>query len=940
MPKKNSPGCNCCGCVVKSQQLFPDFYTPEVTCFKRVRERITVATLTTQLTRTWVGGVQTNSTATLVNETVVTKDETIDSITEDRQAGRFEWVFPQVEVPFGPQVVQSETGTPGVDGTRTFFPITRTRTNRTVWEEYRLMLKYDVSNQFNFGRDDAASQDIIRAAVVNVSRQTYTLDGWVGATGQANQVTMRGLYPDADEPSNADEFDDLWAAVASSATLTESFVTEVNILTWLPTSSTDSVHLLFFSDTNKRGLIVSDGQIRIWDRPAVTLPAIPYDWTQHWVREDYNQWRTRSFLPTDNYQISLASLLPSSFWATASRRLIVSFFKIVDGEEQVRVEQSFQVEIDPVGFFVPIRWNWYLMSRGSFGTVRHAATTVLSDAFPQSNTTLFNGFGPTFKIRGSVIEMSGLLRNEDGLNAVYQFVPYWIGGSEYYSGVDDLRNCYLRIRIESDNPRQSKYDETGLQHIDDGKKLTCPGNYTCSVIDDYAHPEWRLISHSFTGLEDDRTPTTMTHASCQVSGGTSQRVTQFEINFDYRSRIDGSQGEYLVPVGTEGVLLYLRAPLGRKTDVACVTRAYERRDFSTPVPESVDTSDNSHYDFSVQVFRGYYSLTCVGIPGNTTSLARPVHLNQTVLVASGLGVGLVFTVSGLHSFTPNANVNLSIARFTFAFETQAFVPTLASMPTESDASAISAAIGGASYWFYIDGAFYRIHGGSIHGPFAESGIDTQELVDVVVSYTPHFRRNATTDASSEDVVVTGNVQFTQTTTNETLSAGDVFGSHDYPSSYDHGGRTFTLDEITYGRGTTITSNKYTETSYGGLRPIVLIKRAPRWSDRNMPTLTFTGADAHVPFDYAIGVFRHQRLRKIDQFRIFDLTQSIATFTSTKPGLGPGIGPFGSSEFTVEIDEQEFNAVPSPVMVADVQTLDLNDLSLTIGPSTYVPPAPL
>ncbi len=100
MANRFTPGC-CCGCTQITSQLFPDFHYPVVTrCFKQVREIVATSVLTTQLTQTWVDGVLTNNTATLENSTT-TEDETIESITQNGLAGKFDWTFPTVTVRLG-----------------------------------------------------------------------------------------------------------------------------------------------------------------------------------------------------------------------------------------------------------------------------------------------------------------------------------------------------------------------------------------------------------------------------------------------------------------------------------------------------------------------------------------------------------------------------------------------------------------------------------------------------------------------------------------------------------------------------------------------------------------------------------------------------------------------------------------------------------------------
>jgi hypothetical protein len=510
----------CCGCQVFENLLFPDFYRPTVTCMVRRRELSTIRTLTTQLTQTWIGGALTNNTATLVDETVET-DNTIDTITQDLIAGQFEWVFPQSTEPFGPLAIESETGIPGVNATKVWKPRTQRTINRTVWEEYRLVFRYDVSNQFAFGLDDADGVAIIKAATASLTGDLYRITGWQpsGSTGQTHQVDVRGFLTDEDPPQDRDEFDVLWDAASNTATLSAT----LNILSWLPDTDSTSIYLLFYSDTEKRGMRVTNGLIRISDRLPMSSSA--YDWTQDWTRESFTTWRTSAAMPTDNYQFSLASLLPASFWAKEDRRLTVTLFEEdEDGAETVFVEQIFEINIQPNTSYDPPRWDWTLESTGTFGTISHLKVTHTSGSFPHTNPNLFNGWAPVFKVRGSVIELTGGDRIEDGIKATYQFVPFW-------HGLDSIPTHYLRLEIESDNPQAGTYNETGLQHLEDEKKLTCPGNYTCSVTDDYAHPEWRVISHSLPGFNDTRLPVQAIHGACGVLLSGNPRTASLVVEY-------------------------------------------------------------------------------------------------------------------------------------------------------------------------------------------------------------------------------------------------------------------------------------------------------------------------------------------------------------------------------------------------------------------------
>ncbi len=194
---------------------------------------------------------------------------------------------------------------------------------------------------------------------------------------------------------------------------------------------------------------------------AVGLPSQPYDWHRHWIREDFTTW-LRSSLPSDNYQIDFTNLLPTNFYSTSGREFEVAFFIEDESEETIVAKQTFY------------RNGTKIESRGTWSNVVHANLN----------------YRPQFKIRGSVIEMLGGVRDENGVACTYQWIPFWTG---------EPRSLSMRIKTNSDNPQLSSVYQTGLRHDADKRNMLCPANYTCSIIDDYAHPEWRVYSHSLEG---------------------------------------------------------------------------------------------------------------------------------------------------------------------------------------------------------------------------------------------------------------------------------------------------------------------------------------------------------------------------------------------------------------------------------------------------------
>jgi hypothetical protein len=994
-----------------------------------------------------------------------------------------------VEEPFGSFVIQSETGEPGVNGTRVYEPRTRIRTYRTVWERYRLIAKYDTSNQFNFGRNDADSLAILKAATVSIARTQYIISGWSGATGQSNSITMKGLRPGETLPTTPAEFDTMWAASGSSTTMGTG-TSAVNILSWLPTATANSVHLLFFSDTEKRGLNPVSGQMRIWDRTPITLPATPYDWTQHWIREDYNEWRTIALLPGDNYQISLGDLLPSGFWNVAGRELEVSlvFIDEFGVDTDLAAKQRFFVSIgDPLAEGSPNR-EWRIRSDGHWGVVDHAINVSSRTGFPLDGFSMFpGGWGPIIKIRGSVYELLGDAnlsltsgrqagrRQEGGVLAYYKWVPYWRQGSQYYYNESTgTPRYYLRIKITSDNPQQNIYGQTGLRHDRDEKNLTCPANYTCPIIDDYAHPEWRVTSHALTGLNETRVPAEYSHDGCTVTAATSQRT--IDITIDYTTylwsvtwtatyepssrtvyfplvvQMDGyianttsdpvtwpggrgeaatgpsplfttgfvnklTNGFYALPVHTydwdgptvEDATCYFFGA------VNVLTPGLPEFTIADKTPQEVisgraihatgewDTTNSSNYSVVIEVNEAYTSSTVSGLPPWIASSGGNIRVNENLLVATGLGEGLVFKCTGLISFVDGEPV------FTFEAVSQYFVPVLESLPSTEDLSNLESAIPIFIYWIEFSGFFYPITAGVVGDPVAElpALIPTQELVDVrmmyspfcyiaggeddseiyeedfigvLISSTPSYVGEPALDAPPADIIfpltvsapwdgvpaVTPDTQpiFTITVAYVPFTGGTswAIGSNGYDwnrryiTSYTIGEEIFTVTNLgesgdpPYDRDYTHTqfflgpefdfiwhilsvvragtfssrSHRISPDNVSGApapyaSPITIemVKQVARWKDRMLPTLTFQGTEALQNVDFGSESVIENAFWKVNGIGVSNLEYTY---------------PLGIFDDPPPEDHVRVNFTRARVY--------LDNLTITIAPSTYVPPAPL
>lgn len=409
MANRFNPPCNCCGCTIISTEASTYVYAPaEVLCFKRFREILSVRTLITQQTTTWVSGVASDSVVTISDETVAT-DTTTDSVTTDLRAGRFEWIFPQVTVPFGSLVVESETGTPGANGTRTFQPRTQTTTNRTVREEYRLALRFDVSGQDNFGRLDAANAAFIQSATATITGAIYRIDGFSGLLGITTQVTAKWLYPNAETPEDANDFDSLWAAGSGGTATVSTNANSFNVLASLPVVQTDSLYLLLFSDADRRGINVSDVLITLtakdWIRKYFELVGATEAEAETWngLIASGRQIRSKVKLPDDCYQADLEFVTVGT---QEIRSMSVETQHATVTRSQTATGTLWYHAIETLSAFASLD---YYTNRGLIASVEPTVTTARPETAIRVILNVASGVAWTYRVVGSVIDNTSVI---------------------------------------------------------------------------------------------------------------------------------------------------------------------------------------------------------------------------------------------------------------------------------------------------------------------------------------------------------------------------------------------------------------------------------------------------------------------------------------------------------------------------------------------------
>lgn len=555
-------GCGCCGCQVIENKLYPDFYTPEYLCHVKTTDNTTVTVETETVVYTYTNGVLVDVATDVVS--TVDQGDGIPVYTLDNRPvfGKFSQNYNYTSGWITKQPSTLTNGTIG-QGTWQFTRIReRTTTIGNLSIERKLLLLFDLSAYSLLGRENIDEEAIIKGVHFRIETDRYMHPEIVdkmplNSIGEpvislGNGPTISGVlkafsYQDF-APSDELGFDTFRAGMSNSLTVTGDHTTDIKA--WLPSEEKDYLWMSIQCEDSSGGGLIDVAKMAIADRSLTNSNVTQaYDWKTDWTRDkdDIAVWNRTTFLPDDNYQVNLSEIVPAKFWNTEGSRLSVEFYTMVEDpltEELVRevlIEAHYEVVIGPA---IPrtqyeidndfhARHEWSIQGTGTWGTYTAVKTTLRADTFEELGigsvtATPFTVFGPKFNFRGSVVEVTGGAREEGGITANYNFIPHW-------KADEPFPPLQLTLTLDSGDgdPQPGTYHQTGLSHLVDQKNLTCPPGTTCPIIDDYAHPEWRVSAQSLTDFPDTRLPSVYTHLGCTVTAATEANTEDITFELDW-----------------------------------------------------------------------------------------------------------------------------------------------------------------------------------------------------------------------------------------------------------------------------------------------------------------------------------------------------------------------------------------------------------------------
>lgn len=509
MPNKYS-GCGCCGCQTFEYSLNPDFYFPvEVVSF--VKERIVTSTrvVVRSMLRTGEDEIE----GEVIDDDTYPTDATFESTDSKPVAGRWEWVYPQEE-----SFTDSE---PVIVGGGESFQRTTTYFDKTVHEERRLFLRFNVSNQYRFGLEDDDENPYIESSHYLVAIEKYLRDGYpIGPIsgpvpdGQVRYLTTesataKGFLFDATTPANSAAFDTLFSGLATSHDLTTGPPEGTTLIrdceSWLPDEETMSLALLIDAPEGEgQGVQIDEAKLSINDIEDRSNSSIiqEYDWTRDWIREEEGIIVSKRLFPNADVEIDMEDLIVGDWFDTPSHRMRIEMFTeaIVEGEveETTYAEQEFFVEAIPPASSEE-DYQWFFRSEGTWGNITHAEAESESGI-----ESPFTTLAARLVVRENVIELTG---GERG-NASYQMAPYYPD--------EPPPRFKLRIELDGTQPKFGDISWSQVIHEHFNRNMTCPEAETCPVISPHSHVEWRVLAHDFPGLGCDALPGFYQHEGCGI----------------------------------------------------------------------------------------------------------------------------------------------------------------------------------------------------------------------------------------------------------------------------------------------------------------------------------------------------------------------------------------------------------------------------------------
>jgi len=406
-------------------------------------------------------------------------------------AGRFEWDYPL-----------TTTTSNGID----------TTVKIDIWEDRRLAIQFDVSNQFYFGVVDDLEDDetgnLIQWASSEMTALHYRREGFTAGLTQAHRLTTRKFLYDTAFPADIAAYDILRnsSLSGSSQFVTSGEVYSRNIEPELPDSATDTALMLLGETETRRGAALTDIRFGIGDRNENQQGGTDqeYRWQQDFVRTADGVYESKKFMPRDNYELDFTELLRDDYFGRPDREFKIELFEEPSGESESGdhdesppfFEAHLVVDIaETYPVTLPATYVWKMQSTGTAGTIVHVEKNRDTNAREDGVDTFLGDLGDNFKLRtrGSVIEFMGGWRDEDGIRSRYQYVPFW-------HNLEEPPKVKLRLTFTGDDPEPGTLKRTGIHHPADKKNTTCPPNQTCELIDDYSHQEWRVKSITITNF--------------------------------------------------------------------------------------------------------------------------------------------------------------------------------------------------------------------------------------------------------------------------------------------------------------------------------------------------------------------------------------------------------------------------------------------------------
>lgn len=262
--------------------LYPDFYYPEsVRCY--VRERV--------------------KTVTTVGSGIPTETDVTTEFTDEKLiAGRWHWDYPETSTTTG-----GVTTTVKVD----------------VWEERRLAIQFDVSDQFAFGEVNYEGDDIISSSHMRFKTLRYRRTGFTEAIVNDDEVSVYGSFSNTAYPADSAAFDTLLGtatnsdAVSGGSSEEDVEIVNMDVLDFLPASTTATAMFLIDNQTSDSGLRLNEVK---WAMNNQQLAASEdsgvdgeTDWRKHWVRTALGEYRTKKKLPESDFEITLLGIDTASF---------------------------------------------------------------------------------------------------------------------------------------------------------------------------------------------------------------------------------------------------------------------------------------------------------------------------------------------------------------------------------------------------------------------------------------------------------------------------------------------------------------------------------------------------------------------------------------------------------------------------------------------------